>query len=125
MFEDALDMAHANVLRSLELMWSRYIDEAANYYVPPAGGTSAASINGSITSAVQLLLEEGSDNKSAMATRNPAYRNMGTNREFWVNNITTLSQWTRPYWPHIFRSQDIEMDIFVQVLIQKDIFAIW
>lgn len=119
-------MAHANVLRSLELMWSRYIDEAANYYVPPAGGTSAASINGSLTSAVQqLLLEDASENKSAMATRNPAYRNMGTNREFWVNNVTTLSQWTRPYWPHIFRSQDIEMDTFVQILIQKDVFARW
>lgn len=118
MFEEALDMAHADVLRALELLWARYIDEAANYYIPP---TFAASSSASVTSNnTQVLMQEA---QSMMMARSAAHKNMGTNREFWVNNSTSISQWSRPYWPRIFRTQDIEIDTFVQILIRKDVFA--
>jgi hypothetical protein len=117
MFEEALDIAHANVLRSLEHMWSRYIDEASNYFVTPVAGGGGNSL-----SAGTILLDDQNERHDKI-TRGATHRQLGTNREFWVNNITTLSQWSRPYWPHIFRCQDLEMDVFVQILIQKDVFA--
>eukprot|EP01039_Chlorochromonas_danica_P000143 gene142-151_t len=119
-FEEALDMAHADALRTLELIWARYVDEASNYFIPttiPTGSSAAASIasGGSTT-----LFQEA---QNMMMARSAAHKTLGTNREFWVNLHTSISQWTRPYAPRIFRSQDIEIETFVQILIRKDIFA--
>lgn len=52
-------------------------------------------------------------------------RQLGTNREFWVNNRTNLSQWSRPFYPRTFRASDIELNVFVDILIRKNIFPKW
>jgi hypothetical protein len=111
-------MAHAEVLRALELKWTSYVDEAANY-----GPSSHVDIQGSMSidsNESQSLLQ---DVKNKMMDRALTHRQVGTNREFWVDKQASISQWTRPYRPHVFRSQDIEIETFVQILIQKDIFA--
>lgn len=47
----------------------------------------------------------------------------GTNRDYWVNMRTYISQWTRPYLRKNFRNQDLEIDTFVTVLIHNDVLA--
>lgn len=44
-------------------------------------------------------------------------------KDFYVNLRTLHTQWTRPYIPKMFRSQDIELDTFVAILVQRDVFA--
>ena len=92
MFEEALSIAHEQVLRSLELMWSPFKDDGSHY------------------------------NQHHHGTQTLAHKNMGTNRTYWVNMRTTLSQWARPYRKKTFRAQDIEVDTFVAILIRRDIF---
>ena len=48
---------------------------------------------------------------------------VGTNRDYWVNMRTYISQWTRPYLRRNFRAQDLEMETFVTVLIRNDVLA--
>lgn len=101
MFEEALDHAHDRVLRALEVMWTRCVDNAS--HGGHKGHTLAVSVAGtSVASA--------------------GGRAGGTNREFWVNQRNSISQWTRPYLPNVFRAQDIEVDSFVSVLIRRDVF---
>lgn len=120
MFEEALDMAHADVLRSLELLWNRFIDQASNYMVLPTASGPISSQVSLASNATAVLLQEA---QTMMAARSSTNKTQGTNREFWVNTQTNISQWTRPYWDRLFRTQDIEMDTFVLILIQKDVFA--
>lgn len=47
----------------------------------------------------------------------------GTNRDYWVNMRTQVSQWTRPYLRKAFRAQDLEIETFVAVLIRNDVLA--
>ncbi len=103
MFEEALDHAHDRVLRALELMWMRCVDNAS--HGGHKGHTMAAADEGAGGG-------QGQDHK----------RSSGTNKEFWVNMRNSISQWTRPYLANVFRAQDIEMDSFVAVLIRRDVF---
>ena len=102
MFDEALDLAYEQVTHSLKLLWRRYIDEAANYIIQPRDGANTGTHH-------NAGLRHG-------------HRVLGTNREFWVNTKTNISQWTRPYHTRMFRIQDIEIETFVQILIHKDIF---
>lgn len=145
MFEEALEISYTAVLRTLELLWVRHIDEAANYIVQsvdqsvaasaalsldsPQGGPTTTTVGESslytapVTTSYDILsvLFDSREGLEGMVPK--INRLLGTNREFFVNTRTKISQWTRPYHPRIFRSQDIEMDIFVQVLIRNDVFA--
>ncbi len=103
MFDEALDLAFDQVLRSLDLLWRRYIDEASNYIVQTRDGMPPPHLPHGIGS-------------------RHGHRVLGTNREFWVNTKTNISQWTRPFHARMFRIQDIEMDSFVQIMIRKDLF---
>jgi hypothetical protein len=46
----------------------------------------------------------------------------GTNRDYWVNMRSYVSQWTRPYLRKNFRNQDLEVETFVTVLVLNDVF---
>lgn len=112
MFEEALDMAHNQVLHILEQIWVRFIDQASNYTSHITGMPTRPATAKDVADA----LAEGIREKSAN------HRNMGTNREFWVNKRTQISQWSKPYTTRTFRAQDIELETFVQILIRKDVF---
>lgn len=87
MFEEALNISHENVLRALELMWTRYIDHASNYTL--TGSTTRQSISEQFS----VSVGESSDEYNLELVRPKAnHRVMGTNREFWVNNRTSISQ---------------------------------
>jgi hypothetical protein len=47
---------------------------------------------------------------------------LGTNRDYWVNMRSYVSQWTRPYLRKNFRNQDLEVETFVTVLVLNDVF---
>jgi hypothetical protein len=51
------------------------------------------------------------------------HRPTGTNREYWVNMRTQISQWTRPYLRKNFRAQDLDMETFVLILLRYDVMA--
>jgi hypothetical protein len=112
MFEEALDIAHESVLRVLDQMWLRFLDQASNYSSHLTGIPAKPATDQEVAEAVPY------DHISKSAS----HRHMGTNREFWVNQRTSISQWTRPYFARTFRTQDIEMEVFIQILIRKDIF---
>ncbi len=136
MFEEALDLSHDSVLRALELLWTRYIDHASNYSV------TGVSRQNTTRQSLGSFTEQLDDFASDLLVRPKAnHRVVGTNREFWVNTRTSISQvnshhifayislrsyfslqWTRPFFPRTFRSQELEVDVFVQVLIRKDVF---
>lgn len=103
MFDEALDLAFDQVLRSLDLLWRRYVDEASNYIVQTRDGMPPPH------------------HPPGIGSRH-GHRVLGTNREFFYNTKTNISQWTRPYHARMFRIQDIEMDSFVQIMIRKDLF---
>ncbi len=107
MFEEALDHAHERVLRALEHMWMRCVDNYSH------GGHRAHS--------VAVAADEGSE-QTATVSATSFSPSKGTNKEFWVNMRNSISQWTRPYTPNVFRAQDIEIDSFVSVLIRRDVF---
>ena len=86
MFDEALDIAHENVLRQLELIWTRYIDHASNYSV--TGVVRQSTARQSIFSSTDSTDEFGLD----LVRPKPNHRVLGTNREFWVNNRTAISQ---------------------------------
>jgi hypothetical protein len=44
-------------------------------------------------------------------------------KSFFVHLRTLHTQWTRPYIPKMFRSQEIELDTFIAILVQRDVFA--
>jgi hypothetical protein len=119
MFEEALELAHETVLRSLETMWIRYIDSASNYSV--TGTQRQQSTKDFIESFAADSFDDNNDLGNSVKPKS-AHRVLGTNREFWVNTKTSISQWTRPYYPRIFRCQEIEVDIFIQILIRRDVF---
>ncbi len=112
MFDEALDIAHESVLRVLDQMWIRFLDQASKYTSHLTGTPACRATDKDIADAVPY----------EHIGKSSSHRHMGTNREFWVNQRTSISQWTRPYTTRIFRTQDIEMDVFVQILIRKDIF---
>jgi hypothetical protein len=60
--------------------------------------------------------------ESDFVPRTPSHRQLGTNREFFVNTKTMISQWTRPFFARTYRSQDIDADSFIQVIILHDVF---
>jgi hypothetical protein len=126
MFEEALDLAHETVLRSLELMWVRYIDSASNYNLSNMSGSpSIRSQSVTRESFLESLANDSMDRDDLSETsmiKPKGGRVLGTDREFWVNTKTTISQWTRPYFARLFRCQEIEIDIFIQILIRRDVF---
>lgn len=119
MFEEALDIAHEDVTRCLELMWMRFVDDIHHYnssitpVIPgdfkPSGSSSTASPSGRSTPHHHGHQAHG-------------YQDLATNREFWVNMRTSMSQWTRPFRKKLFRSQDLEMEYFIAIVIRHDIF---
>jgi hypothetical protein len=141
MFEEALDVAHETVLRNLERLWIRYIDHASNYGINGLSPEIARSVSKvqSLRDSMLASLDAGSMDELDVVRPSSRHRVMGTNREFWVNTKTSISQvrlffyvlcavlkpvfqWSRPYFPRIFRCQEIEVDTFIQILIRKDVF---
>jgi hypothetical protein len=121
MFEEALEMSHENVLRTLEVMWRRFIDKPSNYVGSrPVTQADFMGVNGRTNSSNGSMLT--STNDGLVPSSGIHKTLLGTNREFFVNMRTMISQWTRPFWPRTFRQQDIDMDIFVQILIRYDVF---
>lgn len=137
MFDEALEMAHQNVMRILEVMWRRFIDKPSNYTNSnrpvtqadflgrqgrPAltqGDANAPLVgNDALTSQQQQVQVTARTAGSAPTNR---YQ-LGTNREFFVNMRTGISQWSRPFWPRTFHNHDLDMDTFVQILVRYDMF---
>lgn len=87
MFEEALDLSHEVVLRSLELLWVRYIDHASNYSVT---GVQRQNTAQRILGSFAEPSEEFSPD--LIVRPKPNHRVLGTNREFWVNTKTSISQ---------------------------------
>jgi hypothetical protein len=112
MYEEALDIAHEQVLKVLDQMWIRFLDQASNYNIHITGIPAMPATEKEVIEAIPY----------EFWTKSPNQRNMGTNRVFWVNQRTGQSQWTKPFTPRLFRTQDIELEVFVQILIRKDIF---
>lgn len=112
MFDEALDIAHDSVLRTLGQLWLRFLDQSSNYTSHLTGIPTSPATDEEVAEAIPYEILGKTSN----------HRNMGTNRAFWVNQRTLMSQWTKPYSPRVFRSNDIEMDVFVQILIRRDIF---
>lgn len=112
MFDEALEHAHQEVLHALEQIWMRFIDQASNYTSHITGLPTRPATAKDVADAVAEGFRE----------KTPNHRNLGTNREFWVNKQTQISQWSKPYTSRTFRSQDIELESFVQILIRKDVF---
>lgn len=48
-----------------------------------------------------------------------------TNREYFLNVETGLTQWVRPYRQKTFSTSDLEIDAFVTVVIHNDILLKW
>lgn len=115
MFDEALDAAHKKLVRCLELLWKKYIDDPANYTFGSIHHHHH-HINNSDGDASRPMTESGNE---LVALKQ---RQLGTYREFWVNTKTNISQWTRPYRPRTFRTHDLEMACFVDILIHKDVF---
>jgi hypothetical protein len=44
-------------------------------------------------------------------------------RFYYLNNKTGRTQWTAPYRERTFRSSDIEMEVFVSMILQYDLLA--
>ena len=112
MFDQALDIAHGEVLQTLDEMWVRFIDQASNYTSHLTGLPTRPATSKDVANALAEGIRDKSQN----------HRNLGTNREFWVNKRTSISQWSKPYSSRTFRTQDIEIETFTQILIRKDIF---
>lgn len=106
-------------MRSLEQIWLKCLDTSHG-----AGGKGAKSkdANGiehhEVTQETNQVLVEigGSLNKSKK-------RNANANREYYTNLRNSQTQWTKPYYPKIFRAQDIELDVFVSIVLRSDVFA--
>jgi len=124
MFDDALDISQEAVLRSLEQMWVKCVEKpTTNTHVHNTVGSlhertradteaSILSRSNSLKSTDSLLLFGRSQKEK------PAQL-----REFYVNlNNQLHTQWTKPYSQKTFRSQDIELDAFVLILIRRDLF---
>lgn len=124
MFDEGLELAHQTVMRTLDVMWKRFIDKPSNYVANARPVTQASFMgrdgrpgpNGALLDAPP---------PSTVLTTTPGLgtrSQLGTNREFFVNMRTMISQWSRPFWPRTFRSQDLDMETFVQILIRHDVF---
>jgi hypothetical protein len=68
-------------------------------------------------------MSHGSLGGKGLGIHGHGHHSGGTGQPFYVNLRTSHTQWTRPYIPRIFRSQDIEKDTFVSILIRSDQFA--
>lgn len=104
-----MDLAHQSVLRSLEKIWMSFIDSSSNY-IQGLNRPHSSSIG-------------ENDEDLDFGKRGGSQKTLGTNREYWVNLTNSLTQWVRPYYDNTFRTQDIELETFVSIVIQKDIFA--
>lgn len=128
MFDEAVEMMHAKVMRKLQVVWRRFIDRSANYFTNSRPVTQASMENNARASILRELEgflpveEEQAETNDGYVPRSPAHRQLGTNREFFVNTNTMISQWTRPFFARTFRAQDIDAESFVTVLILHDIF---
>lgn len=91
MFNEAIDWSHRNVLRSLELTFMR----CTHRFTP----TELHNIRKMV----------------------PTAEDVPFSKDYYVNMLTSLCQWTCPYHPRIFRSQDVEIDAFVAIAIQHDV----
>jgi hypothetical protein len=114
MFEEALDHAHERVLRALENMWMRCVDNSSH------GGHRGHTI--AAVDEVGVASSSEQQQTATVSVTSASLSRGGTNKEFWVNMRNSISQWTRPYTPNVFRAQDIEIDSFVSVLIRRDVF---
>jgi hypothetical protein len=94
MFEEALDVAHETVLRNLERLWIRYIDHASNYGINGLSPEIARSVSKvqSLRDSMLASISVGSLDEMDVVRPSSRHRIMGTNREFWVNTKTKISQ---------------------------------
>lgn len=125
MYEEALEYSHQLVVRKLSQMWKSYIDSNSNILVSLNNNLSRKKFDDDTEydhednfSASVTLMNAASEGKTGAGNSK-----LGTNREFWVNLDTAISQWVRPYYENTFRSQDIELDAFVYIVIRFDLMA--
>lgn len=127
MYEEALEYSHSLVIRKLNLIWKSYIDSNSNVLVSFHNNFSKKKFEedyeynheDNYSAVVTTMNPLSGEGKSTNNTNN-SIRN-GSNREFWVNLETSISQWVRPYYDHTFRSQDIEIEAFVYIVLKFDL----
>ncbi|KAJ1439181.1 hypothetical protein B484DRAFT_186184 [Ochromonadaceae sp. CCMP2298] len=90
-------------------MWMRFVDDKDHY----AGlvGTKTPKRNG------------GGGGGGGGGHGGNANRQQGTDREYFANMRTQVSQWVSPYASKLFRAQDLEMGTFVEVMLRYDVLA--
>ena len=96
MFDEAVEHAHRTVMRDLETIWVRCTLSSEEPDV------------------------ERETQQARMGNQAPA-PHVITKRPYYINLRTQLSQWTRPYYNHTFRANDIEFNSFAHVIIDHDI----
>ncbi len=95
MFDEAVEHAHRAVMRDLETIWVRCTDTSE-------------------TPDVDREVQQ-----ARMGNRDPVPP-IVTKRPYYVNLRTQLSQWTRPFFNHTFRANDIEFNSFAHVIMDHD-----
>jgi hypothetical protein len=142
-FNEALQLQHNAVLRTLSRRWKRY----ATLYSPGGSGgvggspskyprtrfpythpdVRTASSNtqlGSFPGDVELFRKL--QNEEKRNNGNPGSGTMEIKgveiRNYYVDMKNKTSQWTRPYHEKTFFSQDLEVDAFITIMTQRDIF---
>jgi hypothetical protein len=100
MFEEAVEHAHACVMRDLQVIWMRLQEELE---VPD------------VEAEKEQLVRTSKHSKD-----HPAITMM-VKKNFYVNTRTGLSQWQLPFRYHTFRANDIEYNSFCHIIMQHDI----
>ena len=104
LFAEACEWAHNSVLRTLELMWLRCIDDGIT-------NTKYGISKTNMTNNDLIELDNGMSNQRKI-----------TNHDYHINLETGVSQWMKPYRYRTFYCHDLEIDSFLYLLIRRDIF---
>eukprot|EP01038_Epipyxis_sp_PR26KG_P013380 gene13380-17942_t len=119
MFEEACDIAHASILRSLETIWLKCEDKGS-------ASRSSKRIMEIREFHPTLSVDEYQDKEfggSGEIVRLRSQNHLTEPRYYYVNLRTSQTQWCKPYHLKTFRSHDINKDAFVAVLLRRDVFA--